>query len=284
MALLDERTLEQAKVESEKARAWLPLRPSSAGKCPKELSNAMLEYLGKSEYNPEIFKPNVSRLLKFGSYVEDHAIEQLGLLKPDYEVKYQQQELSFGVITSTVDPNISVALKGSMDFALVGQGKFIVVDCKSKKDWSARPFKTNWNETTFKLVGMKSVETISNQEFFVSDLPQFLIELDDPFYAYNITQVNMYAHSQFLLDLGVSEGAVLQYCKNDSQMRLLRFIPSQEIFKKTITSFQTALDAGVRGDSSTVPFGYEKSSVACRYCRFQTPCNRDRKNAEKVDK
>ena len=187
--LLEERTLQSSKNDMMKSTSKSPLRPSSAGACTRQLAFKASEYFKQQNYEQEEPKSNVYRLLSLGSHIETHVIEQLNLMMPEYEVRYKQHPVNLGVIESQVVPGHTQAVTGSIDFVLWSENHRCLVDVKSKKDWGAGRFKTNWDNTSKKLEGMKSVKRLSEQAFFMEDLEQFLPELHDPFLEANFLQL-----------------------------------------------------------------------------------------------
>jgi hypothetical protein len=59
--------------EKAKKNKFNPLRPSSAGKCEKELGYELMEYKGLATYDKELLPPAVNRLLNLGHQIERHA-------------------------------------------------------------------------------------------------------------------------------------------------------------------------------------------------------------------
>jgi hypothetical protein len=271
---LDQQTRIQIRIDASISKSKLPLRASSAGACRRQLTFQLMQYLGRETYPSEFFEPSVHRLLNLGSLIEAHVIQQFESLHRDYQVKHKQQNVSLWQIRSTVDPSLVFEVGGSIDFVLSGSGHSCVVDVKSKKDWSVGKFKTHWKATSEKLKAMSSsVQVLSDQAFWVEDLTAFLAELKDPFFEANFLQLNVYALSEFIQSLGVDHAMVLQYNKNTSEFREIRFKPSLELFQKVRSKFQSVVDAVVQGGPAFIPRGYEKGSVVCRYCRFTQTCN-----------
>ena len=279
---LDARIKEKLEREALEPKKWMPLRPSAAGSCTRKLTFEMMEYMGKATYKKPLFTPPVYRLLELGSSIEYHVIKLLGMIE-GVEIKYKQQCLSYGRLTSTVNPKISYMIEGSIDLCIVTKDSKIVADIKSKKDYAAGPFKTNWGETTKKLKAMKTVEAVSDRHFRVADLPAFLKELSDPFFEANFRQLNFYAFmGNWLADRGFKEAAIVQYNKNTSEMRQITFKPSLDVFNETERRFQSALDGAVLGDPLTIKRDYEKGHVVCRYCPFEKVCNKADKTIQKT--
>jgi len=272
--LIDQKTTEKIEREAKEGKKKNPLRPSSAGSCTRVLTFQMMEYLKRAEYKRKLFEPSVHRLLKLGSSVEWHVIDQFKLINEDYEIRYKQQALDFGVITSSVDPSLSCRIEGAIDFVIWGEDTKCVADVKSVKDWS-RGWKTHWSDVAEKLERMPSVESISDKVFWVEDLVAFLAELKDPFFESNFCQVNFYANNEFLKNRDINQGAIIKYNKNTSQWREIRFKPSEEIYQKTLSKFQSVLDAVAKGGPEHAKRDYDpKTHMVCRYCKFSAQCRK----------
>lgn len=269
--LLDEITSENIVRDKGKFQKF-PLRPSAAGSCTRALAYQVTEFTGKATYETETHTPAVQRLLNLGHNVEYHVIKQLEQLKEFFEIKYKQQVLSFQYLESKHDPKYNQWIEGSLDLVFWSEKWKCVADVKSKKDKFNQFYKTDWDSSTEKLKRMKTVHTVSDQAFWVEDLEAFLEELNDPFFAANFKQLNMYANSQFLMERGVDHGLIIQYNKNDSRMREVRFKPSRALYEKIIQKFQTALDAGTAGKPETAPRDYSLGSVSCAFCKYKDEC------------
>lgn len=272
--MLDEATLEAFKKEAAGPRKYYPLRPSSAGKCTRELAYELAEYHGFGKYGVEERKPSVSRLLNLGHHIERHLIQEFErhLAPQGYELKYKQQTVTFFPVTFTKHPEWNRLVEGSLDSCFFSPETRGVVDYKSKGDKFSAYFESKWTETADKLSRMKSVEMVSDIFFKVYDLPAFLEELKDPFFEMNFVQLNGYANSDFLKARGVDHCSILQSNKNDSRLREIRFKPSAEVFEKTRLRFQAAADAVDLGNPELAPRDYVLGSLKCRFCPFAGQC------------
>lgn len=272
--MLDEATTAYLEKEVESGRAYQksPIRPSAAGKCARELFYELMEYSERAKYPPDIKEPNVHRLLNLGHSVEYHLLRQFELLKGVFDIRYKQQVLSFAYLKAEKDPKLSQWFEGSLDLVLWSEKYKCVADVKSKKDGFVAPYKTRWDKLSEQLDEMETVEAISDQAFWVEDLPAFLEELDDPFFSANFVQLNLYANSDFLKQRGVDHGAILQYCKNDSRLREVRFKPSWELYEKTVGKMQNVITAVDTDNPELAPKEYEAGSFKCNYCRFRRTC------------
>jgi hypothetical protein len=294
--LLDHATTEKLKADqaSGKDIAKSPLRPSSAGACTRELYYQLMQYSGRAKYAVEVNKPETQRLLNLGHAIESHLLRELGLLSDIFEIKYKQQVLSFARLEADRDKKLEQWLEGSIDLVLWSEKWKCVADVKSKKDgWSAA-FKTKWDELDDKLQHMTSVHTITrpikdrdkskeqaSAVYWVEDLDTFLTELNDPFFAANFLQLNLYANSDFLKQRGVNHGAIFQYCKNDSRLREIRFRPSASLYEKTIGKFQTVVDAVDASNPALAPRDYTLGSIKCAFCKFKKECWGEDSDAQK---
>lgn len=269
--LLNEATRQSLQDEVDEGKGFqkTPLRPSAAGQCTRELCYALMEFHGKAHYEKELKKPEVVRLLSLGHSIEWSAIKQFEEHIGIFETKYKQQVLDFGPLTST-DPKLAQRLEGSLDVCFFSEKWKCVVDFKSKKDKYSSYRSSQWDETSEKLSKMRSVTTLSETSFWVEDLEAFLAELHDPFFEANFLQLNLYATSDFLKARGVDHGAIIQYNKNDSRMREVRFKPSDALATKTIAKFQRALDDVTAGTLS--PRDHNLGSMKCAFCPYAREC------------
>jgi hypothetical protein len=249
-----------------------PIRPSSSGECTRALYYDLLQYSGRAKFDTPLNEPELVRLFALGHSIESHLIRQLELLSGTFEIRYKQQVLSFKYLDAATDKKLAQWLEGSLDLVFWSEKWKCVADVKSKKDrWSAG-FKSNWDETSSKLREMQTVHAISDDAFWVEDLEAFLKELNDPFFAANFLQLNLYANSDFLKERGVDHGAILQYCKNDSRLREIRFKPSRALFDQVVAKFQTVIDAVDSGDEKKARRDFMLGSMKCAFCKFSTEC------------
>jgi hypothetical protein len=226
--------------QSQQPRKYNPLRPSSAGKDARELAYEYMEFKGYAQYSTEAFDPETHRLLKLGHAVEKHVIwelkDALQAAGGDIEIRYQQQVLSFFTLPD------GTKVEGSCDLVLMSRSKKFggcLADVKSKKDKFSQFFKTDWDATSDKLSNMKTVQVFGQDSYWVEDLEAFLQELDDYFFSMNFKQLNMYFYDEheFLQTRGVDHCAILQYNKNDSRLREIRFKPSRTVFEQVRDKF-----------------------------------------------
>jgi len=263
---LDAHTLDKSEAENKGARTYTPLRPSAAGKCSRELAYEFMEYRGKASYPKEAMLPDTVRLLNLGHSVEYNLLRQFEEVEL-FKTKYRQQVVSFFKITP------EEWCEGSIDLCFWSEKWKCVGDVKSKKDKFSSWSKTGWDETTEKLRNMPTVTSISEKAFWIEDLPAFLKELNDPFLAANFYQLNMYANSQFLIERGIDHAVVIQYNKNDSRLRELRFKPSVEVYNEVKEKFQLVQKVvDINQNVEDAPKDFVLGSIKCAFCSFNKNC------------
>jgi hypothetical protein len=276
--LLNFGTEESIKKEAEKGRMYSPIRPSSSGKCTRELSYELMEYSKQASYEKPLITPETQRIFSLGHSVEWNIIKQLEQNAGEFfRVRYKQQGLSFFRIEATNRPEMSQWVEGSIDACFFSNEWKAVVDFKSKKDKFSSWYSTNWDETTAKLKGMKSVRMLgdSGTSFWVDDLEAFLEELDDPFFAANFLQLNLYANAQFLKERGIDHAAIIQINKNDCRLREVRFRPSEAVYLRIREKFEAAMAAADAGNPELAPRDYTLGTVKCAFCDFKKECWKD---------
>lgn len=272
--LLNHETSEYLKKEKIEGRSYqrTPIRPSAAGKCSRELYYEFMQYSGRAKYQVEPFKPEVHRLLNLGHTVESHIIRQFEQHLKMVQVKYKQQVLSFYRIEAEKDQALSQWLEGSMDLCVWSEQWKCVIDIKSKKDKFSSYRSSKWDEDTEKLARMASTYQLSDSAFWVENLDAFLDELGDPFFAANFLQLNLYLNSDFLKNRGVDHGAIIQYSKNDSRLREIRFAPSQTLFDRVRAKFEGVVAAVDTDNPELAPRDYTLGSMKCAFCDFKGEC------------
>jgi hypothetical protein len=247
---------------------YYPLRPSASGNCTRELAYALAEYQGLVKYEKKPQTSETHRLLSLGSSIEWHLLRQIEEKAKLIKVKYKQQVVEFYRLEGANAPLI----EGSLDAVFFTQDFKAVVDFKSKKDKFHQFARSDWDATTEKLQRMASVKTISSTSFWVEDLEAFLDELNDPYFAANFLQLNGYACTEFLKTRGIDHGAILQYNKNDSRLREVRFKPSDKLYEKIKHKFQVAFDAVAAGNPELAPKDFNLGSTKCAFCPYSQQC------------
>lgn len=262
--LLDDHTIKRSSEQG--AGDYYPLRPSAAGKCTRELGYDLAEHNGLLPYTAEERSPETSRLLDLGHSVEYHILQQFKGLEA-FEVRYKQQVVSFFKVDA------DRWIEGSIDAVFWSKEHKAVIDFKSKKDKFSSWSSSNWSETDEKLSKMASVERKTDKLFWVPDLELFLRELRDPFLAANFWQLNLYANSSFIKERGINHASIIQYNKNDSRMREIRFVPSETVYKQLVDKYTAVQEAVVqKQDPELLPKDYALGSIKCAFCKHKRRC------------
>jgi len=262
--LLDAVVLNKQEEEHAKPQVFNPLRPSAAGYCARKLAYSYNSYKGHSTPTHEIKKPSVIRLLDLGQHIERAVLDQLyraGM----FVLKYKQQSLHFLTLD---DGSI---LEGSPDVMIeFPDGSRGLYDVKSKGDKFSSWRESAWSEDLWKLSHMRTVTPISETSFWVDDLPSFLKELNDEYFAHNFIQTNLYLCNEFMKQRSVSFGGVLRYNKNNSTLMEVRFRPSQEVYDYAIEKFKRVHANVLTPDS--VPKESVLGSMSCAFCPYKERC------------
>jgi hypothetical protein len=259
-----------------KDRSKTPLRPSAAGQCTRELAYALMEHHGFANYEKKINSAEGHRIFSLGHAVEYDIIKHMReLMKGYFEIKYTQQSLSFARLEAKNNPKLSQWLEGSTDLVLWSEKHKCIADIKSKKVKYSSYRDDNWTEFSDKLRRLPSVHVLSDTAFWVEDLPQFLLEVNDPFLAANFLQLNLYAMNPFIVERGIDHASIIQYDKNSSRLREIRFKPSKELYDYIILKMQTALNAVDEEKPELAPRDFQLGSIKCAFCDFAKECWKD---------
>jgi hypothetical protein len=267
--LLNQHTEAKSSGESKK---YMPLRPSSAGKCGRELAYEYDSYKNGTAYPREAMAAETSRIFSLGHSVEYNVNNEFRVV-PGLQQKYKQQVVRMFKLDDGTIIEGSVDNCFFLDHEVDGKQYRGIVDFKSKKDKFSSWTKSQWDEFNDKLNRLPSVLRISDTAVWIDDLGSFLQEVDDPFLAANFLQLNFYACTDFIKESGIDHGAIIQYNKNDSRLREIRFRPSQEVFDSVRDKFTRAANAitsGAKPDS--VPRDYALGSIKCAFCPFKKQC------------
>lgn len=248
-----------------------PIRPSSAGKCTRELYYEIMEYQGKAAYDKKPIEAKEHRIFNMGYAVENHILRHFTDYVKLYNVRYRQQVVGIQKINND-QGEFSQWLEGSIDLCFWSEEWKCVADIKSKKDKFSAAYASQWDELSDKMNNMATVKSITASAFWIEDLDAFLKELNDPFFESNFVQVNLYLHSQFLIERGADHGAIIQYNKNDSRLREIRFNPCKKTYDRTVNKFETALNAANKSDPESAPRDYTFGAVKCAFCKFNVEC------------
>lgn len=246
-----------------------PIRPSAAGKCPRELYFELMEYSGRASYPTDIHSGETDLLLNLGHSIEHHLIGKMRRHFKGIEIKYTQQSLDFGQVETINDQKLAQHIEGSTDLVFWSEEWKCCADIKSKGDnYDFSKRKMKWESDNEKLSSMKSVEKVSSRCFWVNDLPSFLIELKDPFFEANFRQLNMYLNSDFLKSRNVEFGSIIQYHKSKSKLREIRFRPSAQVHNEVMDKFRNVIKAVDENRPELAPATFPSESFKARYCNF----------------
>lgn len=264
--MLDIHATKLAEEEVSKPNLRFPLRPSSAGDCDRALAYSYAEYKGYGHWPRPPMKPELARVFSLGHSVEYDIIKHFKAV-PDLSVKYQQQVLTFGRLHD------GTIIEGSIDGIFVHPKWSMIFDVKSKKSkfssWSA----DSWTELDAKLRNMTTVQTITNTTFYADNLEAFLDELNDPFFAANFLQLNFYACHPFVTERGITLAAIIQYDKNASRLREVRFRPSDKAAAAVLSRFQSiAKTVDETKDPTAVEKTFAFGSIKCAFCDRKDLC------------
>lgn len=257
--------------ERKKKEKYHPLRPSSAGKCERELGHEYMEYQGHATYEREPMSASTVRLLNLGHHIERAAIgnmyDAFGEMDAPIKIRYKQQTLSLGKLPD------GRFLEGSMDLGVEGDQWKILIDWKSKGDKYSSYFKSSWDEFVEKLVSTGFAASFGVDAVYITDLEKFLEAFDDVFFAANLLQLNLYANADFMKERGFGICSIMQYNKNDSRIREVRFVPSEAVAIKVKEKFdrvQKTVDdtKSVEGLNKDHMLG----SAKCAFCSFKKQC------------
>lgn len=284
--MLDLRLYDRSIEEDKDVKKFFPLRPSSSGDCTRVLAYRLAEYLGTLE--PVAKEPkegNVMRLLSFGHALEPDVIKHFKQNCGDlFKVRYEQQAVSaFRVNDSTgTFPELKNRLiEGSMDFAFWSDEYRAIIDLKSKKVKFSKWFSDNWSEIDELIEGSKVAEPIGTggTGWWITNIRKFIkyLHVKDPFFAKNFHQLNLYGCSDFAKSRAIDFCSILQYDKNASRMREIRFKPSDALLRRTKQKFQAAVDAvtkeGEFDKYAKRDFAY--GSIVCAFCSHKDECWRE---------
>lgn len=273
--ILDELTTDHLQKQQDDGKGFgkTPIRPSAAGACTRELTYQLMEFHGFAKYEKDLNSPEGHRIFSLGHSIEYHILRQMDdMFKGWFDIRYKQQVLSFAYLDAVNHPKLSQWLEGSTDLVIWSEKYKCIADVKSKKDKYSSYRDSAWTEFSQKMSMLKSVKSISGKAFWVDDLEAFLLEVNDPFLAANFLQLNLYACNPFIKERGIDHGAIIQYNKNDSRLREIRFRPSQKLYDAIILKFQTALDAVDHQDIERAPKDHVLGSIKCAFCSYKKEC------------
>lgn len=251
-----------------------PLRPSAAGHCERELAYALMEYRGLAKYEKEVHEPELTRLFALGHSVEYVLLRDMAqhFREIGFTIEYKQQRLSFMHLESKIKPSWSQWIEGSIDFVLWSEKHKAIGDVKSKKEKYSSYRKSDWEETNYKYSQLKSLVKIGDTAFYADDAVEFLNEVDDPYLAANVLQLNLYAMNGFIAERGIDHCFLIYYNKNTSQLRELRFRPSEQLSDYVKNKFKNAFEAVEAGQPELAKQEFGIGQMKCAFCTYKEVC------------
>lgn len=269
--LLDALTQEMLDERAKEPMKYNPLRPSSAGKCERELGYEYAEFRGLARYEKKPNSPDVHRLLNLGNSIETHLIWEMRdafkCLKNPIEIKYQQQSLSLFKLHD------GQLIEGKLDLVLVSDKFKMICDVKSKGVKHSSWAKSSWEELAEKLSGMKTAHKFGNDSYWVEDLGAFIAELNDALFASNFFQLNLYACSDFIRERGIDCASIIQYNKSTSELREIRFKPCMAMFNYVREKFQRVAEVvDTTKDPKNLAKEFAHGTSKCGFCPYNKEC------------
>lgn len=251
-----------------------PLRPSAAGKCERELAYEFTEFLKIASYEKELITPDLHRLFGLGHSVEYHVLNELRARFKEIgaSIRYQQQSLSFLHLKNEVQ---DIWVEGSIDFVIWSEKFKAIGDVKSKKEKFSSYRSSTWEEDSEKYSKLKSLVKIGEDAYYADDTAAFLKELNDPFLAMNVYQLNLYANNSFITERGIDHCVLLYYSKNTSRVRELRFRPSKELHDYVLTKFKKVFDSVTSNKLTETKQEFPLGSIKCAFCAYKKVCRGD---------
>jgi hypothetical protein len=282
--LLDYYIAENIAKEDEKRRAGEikrhPLRPSSAGKCSRELAYDLAEYRNIAIYDKELLDPRIKRLFGVGHGVEFSSLRDFNAV-PFLERKYEQQTVSlFSIERQEAEKEIVEGSCDSVFFSNIkGEDGEVthkgVIDIKSAGDGWAAGFQSMWYSNLDKYARMDSVECIEGapNSFFLTSAQDFCEELGwDDFLCDNIIQLNLYGCSEFMVERGIDHCVIYKVNKRNSDHFEIRWRPDPELFNFVKEKYQRISDGVDEGGAEMVEKDFHLGSLRCRFCSRKNNC------------
>lgn len=266
---------QQISEERSKEMKYNPLRPSSAGKCARELAYEYAQFKGYAEVDQKPFPPAVSRLLDLGYSIEYHGNNQMkqafAKMPKPIQIKYKQQTVDICMLPD------GTRIEGSLDIWLDGGDWRAIADWKSKAEKWSSFYKSSWEEFQESLLKTGFAVSIGTEygtdAVFITDLGAFLKAHNDPWFAKNLYQINLYGCSKFAKDHNITFCSVMQYGKSTSQLREVRWVPDQAVADNRIEMFQiVAKVVDETKDPTKVQKDYLLGSAKCGFCDFRAKC------------
>ncbi len=183
--IIDALTNQLIQNRNDAPQKYNPLRPSSAGKCERELGYEFMQFRGLANYATESNSASVHRLLNLGNAIERQLNYDMGdafkLAPAPIQIKYKQQTLSFFQFHD------GTWLEGNIDGVISTDKWKIVIDIKSKGDKYSQFYKSSWDEFIEKMESTKFAQKFGSDAVFITELEQFLACEQDVFFSANLS-------------------------------------------------------------------------------------------------
>ena len=255
-----------ARAEADKLKpGYNPLRPSAAGYCARKLAYDYSAFLGYSEKIHEDRKPSVIRLLNLGHSIEYQALKELDMI-PGFSVRFKQQVVDMFTLPS------GKRIEGSVDALMVSDDHKVLLDVKSVGLRWHSAFGNSWKNMMEKYDRLPTMQQFDDNAWYIDDVIAWMDEIGEDALVANVTQINLYACSQFMKDRGVEVGVVYRYCKSNSETMEIRFKTSPELFERVKAKY-SLIEAAVEAKTpEIVPKEFVLGSQACGFCPYQKRC------------
>lgn len=273
--MLDYAMSEKIKKDAETFR-FNPLRPSSAGKCTKQLGYELMEFKGKATYPDKPLRaPNIQRLLNLGHSVEYSALKNFQYNLSDlFKIKYKQQSVTFFHLDN------GQLIEGAVDAVFWSDEIKCLMDVKSTGNRWSNAYTDKHAETLAKFEKMSSCVRIAAdgeecQEYWVEDLRAFIKEVNDPFLADNLYQLNGYASTEFFKERQIDHCLIYKYVKDNSKHWGIRFKVDHTLMEDLKDKFNAVADAVDKNDVESLVRDYPLGSMRCSFCPYASTCYGD---------
>lgn len=272
--LVNHFTMQKATREADDKKQYNPLSPSAAGKCARELAYSYAVHKGVLTLPTVVEPPTVQRLLNLGYFIENHVVQEFkkafSEAGSEIKLRYAQQYVR---IMQKLDGSF---VEGKIDGCFISPTWKSLIDYKSKKDKFSKGFKSSWDEDADFL--REEAHQFAEDSFWIDDLDAFIQrnKYTEPFLCDNFYQLNLYFFDMhgFFSQVGIDHCSILQYNKNDSRLREIRFRPSQKIADYVIDKFKRVDHAvTVEKNPDLVDREFELGSVKCAFCHFREICH-----------
>jgi hypothetical protein len=257
--------------EEAKTMKWNPLRPSSAGKCARELAFEYAQYKGYVPVERQVIEPALARIFSLGHSIEWHVIDHMkrafNKMDKPIQIKYKQQVVDICQLHDGRD------IEGSIDLWLESPDWKCLADVKSKGEKYSSYYKSSWEEFLQKILSTGYAVSIGPDAAYITDLEKFIVAHNDPWFAKNLYQLNLYACSDFATKRGLDFCSILQYGKSTSRLREIRFSPTPAVADNRREMFKlVAKTVDETKDPMQVQKSYVLGSSACGFCDHRAKC------------